>query len=159
MTEQLPFHQRLCAACGLMHTPLEEMALAPVLPDGTRPPTVFLCGPCRDRVKQHRSFAAQKGLREAIARGVKVGGHRGSTLSPEALVKGRAASVASLARQANARAEGLAPIIAELRAEGAKTLQELANGLTARGVLLPRGGTWSISAVKRVLDRLKANQA
>jgi hypothetical protein len=47
----------------------------------------------------------------------------------------------------------LRPIIADLRAEGAPNLSQFAAGLNRRGIPTSRGGTWSATQVRRVLER------
>ncbi|TDG18668.1 resolvase [Paracraurococcus ruber] len=68
-------------------------------------------------------------------------------------------AVASImARQARAaqRAARLAPVIMELRANGAASLSQLAAGLEAKAIPAPRGGRWARSQVKRLLQRIEA---
>jgi hypothetical protein len=65
----------------------------------------------------------------------------------------RAAAVAAILRIANERADNIAPIIAELQADGATSLQAIAAGLNQRGITTARGGTRSARQVARVLAR------
>jgi hypothetical protein len=60
-----------------------------------------------------------------------------------------------MARIANERAADIAPVIAELRQAGAKSLNEIADGLNERGITAARGGSWSASQVARVLARIR----
>lgn len=53
--------------------------------------------------------------------------------------------------RAAARAADLAPIISELRASGASSLRQIAEGLNQRGIPTARGGEWSAVQVQRVL--------
>jgi hypothetical protein len=53
------------------------------------------------------------------------------------------------------RAEGVAPIIAQLRAEGATSLRQVAEGLNARGVPAPKGGRWSAVQVIRAQSHMR----
>jgi hypothetical protein len=53
------------------------------------------------------------------------------------------------------RAEDVAPIIAQLRAEGAISLRQVAEGLNARGVPAPKGGRWSAVQVIRVQSNMR----
>jgi hypothetical protein len=69
----------------------------------------------------------------------------------------KAARIARAVRtlRADARAADLAPIIAELRAAGATTLQAIAAELNRRGIPTATGrGDWSGKQVARVLERL-----
>jgi DNA invertase Pin-like site-specific DNA recombinase len=56
--------------------------------------------------------------------------------------------------QAVARAQALAPMVAEVRAAGASSLREIAAGLNARGITTAQGNPWSAMQVKRVLERV-----
>ena len=60
---------------------------------------------------------------------------------------------AALAERAFARATHLAPIIFEIQATGATTLQAIADGLNARQTPAARGAMWSRSQVARVIAR------
>lgn len=65
---------------------------------------------------------------------------------------------AAVARAAAARADDVAPVIAELQASGAESLRAIAAGLNSRGIPTARGaGSWSAVQVARVLER-SANQ-
>jgi len=68
--------------------------------------------------------------------------------------KSRTAAAASILRIANERASNnIAPIIAEIQAGGATSLQDIAAGLNQRGITTARGGTWSARQVARILVR------
>jgi hypothetical protein len=49
------------------------------------------------------------------------------------------------------RNEDLLPVIEDIRATGACTPQQIADGLNERGITAARGGTWSAVQVRRVL--------
>lgn len=68
--------------------------------------------------------------------------------------KVRQAGRDALRQAAAKRAMDLAPIIAELRAAGAESLQAIANGLNERTIPAAKGGNWSATQVARVLGRL-----
>lgn len=91
------------------------------------------------------STRTKAALAAAKARGVKLGGDRGATVSPEARAKG---AIAVQTRVAS-RAADLAPIIAEIRAAGALSLREIAAALDERGIPTVRGGRWSATQVAR----------
>src|ERR1700689_5297894 len=60
--------------------------------------------------------------------------------------------------KADAQATELAPIIVEIRASGAKTLQAIADGLNTRGISTARDDKWGTSSVFRLrarIDKLK----
>jgi hypothetical protein len=82
------------------------------------------------------------------AQGVKLGNPR-----PEAsLAKGRA----TLTERADLDAERVAGAIASARANGCRTLRQLADELNRRGIATPRGGVWFPSSVQNALARLEA---
>jgi DNA invertase Pin-like site-specific DNA recombinase len=89
-------------------------------------------------------------LAAAKARGVKLGGDRGTI--PPALACQRSAEIR--AAKTKMRALDLAPIIAQIQASGAVSLRAIAAQLNAREVPAPRGGLWQAKSVQRVLERL-----
>ena len=68
--------------------------------------------------------------------------------------EGRANGRARCSQKARERAIDLRPIIADLRGEGVTNLSQLAAGLNRRGIPTSRGGTWSATQVRRVLERV-----
>lgn len=106
------------------------------------------------RLISERTKAA---LAAAKRRGVKLGNPR--HLDRKARLKGTAASAVVRREAARQRAADLAPIVAELRREGAGSRRELARGLNEQGIPAPRGGEWSAVQVKRLLSRLEAAEA
>lgn len=98
--------------------------------------------------EQEREFISARtkaALKEAKARGVKLGGLRDKTMKRNAAIQ----------ENARARAEKVAGIVRPLR-EAGKPLREIAEHLNRAGVQTARGGLWQASQVKRVLDRLEA---
>lgn len=95
------------------------------------------------------SARTKAALAAAKARGVKLGGDRGATISAEVRTKGNAARLA----KACARAADLSEIIGQIRAEGSSSLREIASALNDRGIPTARGGLWSAVQVQRVLAR------
>jgi DNA invertase Pin-like site-specific DNA recombinase len=99
------------------------------------------------RMISERTKAA---LAAAKKRGVKLGGYRaGAKLT----AKMRKAGNETNARKAAQRAAEVAPIIAELQAAGATSLQAIADGLNERGIPTAKGASWSPTQVMRVLAR------
>ena len=93
-------------------------------------------------------------LGAARARGVKLGN---PSLKPgnraQALAAGRIAATVKAAKAARAAAD-VAPVIAEIRAEGIASLGAVARALTARGIPSPSGrGGWHAATVARVIAR------
>ncbi len=101
------------------------------------------------------SKRTKEALAAAKAQGKRLGGNRGNR--PVIGDKGRTASLATRQAKAQRRAADLAPLIAELRASGAVTLQQIAEGLNAKGIRTARGSAWSREQVRRVLERVQAN--
>ncbi len=95
----------------------------------------------------------RKALAAAKARGVKLGGDRGyrPVTGPDARLGGAAVKLA-----ADHAAHGVAADIERILAAAGMnvSLQALARELTAQGVATPRGGTWTATAVRRVLARV-----
>ncbi|HWX48161.1 MAG TPA: recombinase family protein [Roseomonas sp.] len=103
------------------------------------------------------SLRTKAALAAAKARGVKLGGDRGyrpATPEGSALGAKRSAQARSLA--SSQHAHGVLPVVEELRAQGLTSLQQLAEGLTARGITTPRGSAWTATAVRRVLAKVEA---
>jgi len=98
------------------------------------------------------SSRTKAALAAAKARGQVLGGSRGGVLSDHARAAGRRVQT-SLAHR---RAHDLAPVLAELRAEGKQTFAAIALGLMERGIPTARGSAkWSVQQVVRLQARLK----
>lgn len=98
--------------------------------------------------EQERDFISLRtkaALAEAKARGQKLGGLRDKT----------GARNEAIQRDAQAFARKIAPIVQPLRTSG-RTLTEIAGALDGAGIETPRGGKWTATQVKRVLDRIEA---
>ena len=97
-----------------------------------------------------RTIAA---LAAAKARGQKLGGFRGRTITAEEAAKGREARSA----KALSHASSLAPILARLDPDGTLSLAALADKLTAEGLPTPAGGSvWTPTTVARIKAKLAA---
>jgi DNA invertase Pin-like site-specific DNA recombinase len=94
------------------------------------------------------SARTKAALAAAKARGVKLGGDRGNL--PATAAKGRLASLEARRKVAEQRAQDLAPILAEFRAQGVTSLRKVADFLNARGVPAARGGKWTAVQVGRL---------
>lgn len=98
------------------------------------------------------SARTKAALGAAKARGVVLGGRRGSVERMERIGrKGNAASARVRSKTAAKRNEDLIPVIQEIWTAGAHTPRRIADGLNARGIAAARGGTWSAVQVRRVL--------
>ena len=116
--------------------------------------TVGIMAMVADEERRMISRRTKDALAAAKARGQKLGGNRGNL--PVIGDKGRAISLAARQAKARSRAADLVPIIAELRAAGVVSLQQIAAELNARGIRAARGGAWSREQVRRVLGHEKA---
>ena len=76
---------------------------------------------------------------------------RGKELGSKNLAEIRKRGTASNQARARARAANVLPIIEQIKASGAVTLEAIANALNERGVSAPRGGEWHKTTIARVL--------
>ena len=112
-------------------------------------------------VAEHEAKAISERTKSALAaakaRGVVLGGDRGNL----AAVRERGFVESARVRQAKAtgRAQDLGGIIAAIRAEGATSLRDIAEGLNHRGIPTARGGAWAAVQVSRVLSKLGNDNA
>lgn len=91
-----------------------------------------------------RSGVADPGASCLMSRGIKSGIDRFAA-------KGRETSIRVRQERARRHAADLAPVITELRASGATTLQAIAAGLNERSIPTARGNQWSAVQVSRVI--------
>lgn len=96
------------------------------------------------------SRRTKEALAVAKARGVKLGNPNGAA-SLRRAGKGGAALRAAVSANAAAFAADLAPILADIRAEGHISLRAMAAELTAREIRTRRGGRWGVGNVGRLL--------
>src|SRR5262249_43004524 len=89
-------------------------------------------------------------LAAAKARGVKLGGHKPTT--PD-IRQFKAASVKAQQAIADERVELVADELRKLQQAGL-SLNGIARQLNEQGIMAPRGGSWTATAVKRALARL-----
>ena len=99
------------------------------------------------------SRRTREALAAARARGVKLGNPNGAAALRRA-GKGGAALRAAVRGNADTFADGLRPIVEEIRTRGAVTLRSIAAELNARGIITRRGGPWQVSNVRNLLARI-----
>jgi DNA invertase Pin-like site-specific DNA recombinase len=104
------------------------------------------------------SRRTREALAAAKARGVKLGNPNGAAALRRA-GQGGAPLQRAVARNAEAHAAALAPLVKTLRAEGHHSLRAIAGELNARGILTRRGGRWHVSTVRNLLIRLAQGRA
>jgi len=108
-------------------------------------------------VAQQEREAISRRTKEALAvargRGVRLGNPNGADALRRA-GEGGVALRAAIARNADAHAQDLAPVVADIRASGATSLRAIAAEMNARGMLTRRGGRWHVSTVMNLLDRI-----
>lgn len=90
-------------------------------------------------------------LAAAKRKGTKLGGDRGKQTRSQLLAANRA-SAKVRSEAARQRATDLQPVLAELKASGAVTLQQLAAGLNDRQIPTARGSEWSAAQVYRIVQ-------
>ena len=104
------------------------------------------------------SRRTKEALAVAKARGMKLGNPNGAAALRRA-GKGAAALRAAVSANADRFAEGLAPVLADIRTAGHVTLRAMAAELNRRGMMTRRGGTWSVSNVRNLVGRLPLQNA
>jgi DNA invertase Pin-like site-specific DNA recombinase len=105
------------------------------------------------------STRTKAALQAAKARGRTLGGPRVRKSDGKPVIISRSAQKTGAAAnhlRAVDRAADLAPTLAQIQADGAVTLKDIAAALDAAGIATPRGqGKWSPVQVKRTLEALK----
>ncbi|WP_095011993.1 recombinase family protein [Tsuneonella mangrovi] len=115
--------------------------------------TVHILAAVAQAERKAISTRTKEALRAAKARGVKLGNPNGAA-SLKRAGKGNVAAIEAVKDAAQSRAQELAGEIEAVKAAGAQSLREIAQGLNERHIEAPRGGSWYPSGVKRVLERL-----
>ena len=90
----------------------------------------------------------------AKTRGVKLDNPNGADALRRA-GKGAVALREAVVRNADEHAADLAAVVADIRATGALSLRDMADALTARGMLTRRSGKWQVANVRNLLNRLR----
>jgi len=106
--------------------------------------------------QQEREAISQRtkdALKAAKARGQILGNPNGAAALKRA-AKGNDAAVSTIKAKANAFANDLRPIIADIKASGIVSLGGIAKELTTRRISTARGGPWTKTNVSNLLARL-----
>lgn len=111
--------------------------------------TIHIHAAISEKERQQISERTKAALAAAKARGIKLG-------NPN--IRELHATIRQQHRDnANQFALGVAPMIQSAKAEGAKTLREIAAVLTAWNIQTPRGNThWQATTVRNIINRLAA---
>lgn len=129
---RLADHVATCAAA--LERPVAE---TPAPPPAPRPAPIAL-PPVRTRVREHPRIPAPAVLPERTAR------HQAFLTAQKARAVDEAAA--------------LRPVVAEICASGTVSQTEIARALNDRGVKALRGGIWRQSQVRRLLNRIEAQE-
>ena len=108
--------------------------------------TIHILAAVAEHEGKQISARTKAALAASKARGRKLGGYRGAPAPDSAL--GSAAKRA----EADAFAARVLPTVSAMQATGL-SLHQIAAGLTEQGIMTPRGGAWTATAVRRVLVR------
>ncbi|GLI94978.1 recombinase family protein [Methylocystis echinoides] len=114
----------------------------------------FMVGIMAQLAQKERELISERtkaALQSAKARGVKLGGDRGTF--QEVAIAGRVKGNEAIVREADERAERLSKLIGELQGRGL-SLNAIARELDQRGIPSARGGRWTATSVRNVLRRL-----
>lgn len=97
------------------------------------------------------SARTKAALAAARAKGARLG-NDGSNLANADLGLVRSAAIRSA--RADDHASGVSRLIDQAKAEGWTSLRAVAGWLNDRRIMAPRGGDWSASSVRRVIERV-----
>ncbi|TWB77261.1 resolvase-like protein [Nitrospirillum amazonense] len=114
--------------------------------------TVGILAVVAEAEREAISARTKVALEAAKARGVRLGGGRGNLNTVRALGNANSAKARSAAADAHARR--LAPLLADLEAEGVCSASGVARALNDRGLRTARGCLWTAVQVKAVRGRL-----
>ena len=95
----------------------------------------------------------REALQAAKARGVRLGNPNGAAALRRA-AEGGVALRKTVAANADAFAQQLALVLADIRMGGCISLRDIAGELNRRGIVTRRGGRWHVSNVKNLLERI-----
>ena len=108
-------------------------------------------------VAQQERETISRRTKEALAvakgRGAKLGNPNGAAALRRA-GKGAVALRAAVSANADRFAEGLAPVLENIRSQGHGSLRSIASELNRLGMMTRRGGMWQVSNVRNLMGRL-----
>ncbi|BBA68606.1 recombinase family protein [Geobacter sulfurreducens] len=112
--------------------------------------TINIYGALAQRERELIAARTRAGLAEAKKRGVKLGTNN---LRPELVQEASAKGVQVIKQNAADFAAKVRPVIEYMRAQG-KSLRHIAAELESLGVKTARGGAWTATTVKNVIERI-----
>lgn len=115
--------------------------------------TVGIMALVAEQERQAISQRTTDALKAAKALGIKLGNPNGAAALRRA-GKGNGAAVGTIKAKADAFANDLRPIIADIKASGIVSLGGIAKELTTRRISTARGGPWTKTNVSNLLARL-----
>jgi DNA invertase Pin-like site-specific DNA recombinase len=116
------------------------------LGEGVDPFTLHLFAALAEKERNLISERTKAGMAAKIAEGVVMG-------NPKNLAEAGRKGSDTQAREADAFAANLLPIVRQIQASGVTSLAAVAEALNARGVKTARGGAWFASTVRNLLAR------
>lgn len=119
--------------------------------------TIHILASVAEHEAEMISTRTRLALQAAKRKGVALGGDRGNCGS--IYRKGNKASAKVRGERAAARAADLLPVIDAIKAAGAVSLRQIAEGLNHRGIPTARGGEWSAVQVSRLGARATIQSA
>ena len=112
--------------------------------------TIHILAAIAEHEAEMISTRTKAALAAAKRKGVVLGGYRGKHTHAQMMAANRV-SVQVRSEAARQRAMDLMSVIQELRASGAVSLSQIAEGLNSKGISTARGSEWSRAQVYRVL--------
>lgn len=138
----------------LMETGVEFVAVD--MPTANRL-TIHILAAVAEHEREMISTRTKAALAAAKARGRKLGWAIDSRRHDQLEAARKGASVRR--SRASAHAANVAPIIDQIEASGATSLQQVADALNARGIKTARGGAWYPTTVARIKTRHRERKA
>ena len=115
--------------------------------------TVGIMALVAEQEREAIAHRTREALQAAKARGVRLGNPNGAAALRRA-AEGGVALRKTVAANADAFAEQLVPVLADIRRTGCTSLRDIAGELNRRGIVTRRGGRWQVSNVRNLLERI-----
>ena len=141
------WHRTLDSCSSYFRDTLDEFVARTACPAGPIPASAGEPGEQGHLVRDEGAYPRQRGGIMAVA--AKAGRRAG---------KGVVALRAAVAANADRFAEGLAPVLQDIRAAGHVSLRAMAAELNRRGMRTKRGGIWQVSNLRNLVGRSNTSQ-